>query len=238
MQCLNASFLNTVEQNRNKDQTFPIEDSRRYLSSMDSALSRLHFLANAIRKASAKRPEQDQLSFLSENDKLFRDVAVAYVKRECPDARPSLKEHVSNFIAERRRALLQRNRHAKKLKMRRRLNQTPSSKTEPPKVSSNEKFVKTRPPRAEVLRMPPSESGSKATRASKLDGRLALQQINRKPALSIRSSGSSRQQISESVMYPDPPKIAPGNKHVQCPYCLEPLPVSEMRKPPVNEYWK
>lgn len=227
-----------MEQSRNDYRTFPTKESGQCITSIDAALNRLHFLASAIRKASAQGPEQGQFSFLNENDKLFHNVAVAYVKRECPDARPSLREHMADFIAERRRAILQRNRHAKKLKTRRKPNVPPSLKTESSKKLTNMKTPTNIPTQATDFRTMPSESGSKATQASKMDGRLAHRHINQRPTISMRSSGSSRQRATESVIYPDPPKIGRGDKFVQCPYCLEPLLVAEMRKLAENEYWR
>jgi hypothetical protein len=170
-------------------------------------------------------------------------MAIAYVRWKCPNARPSLRGHMGDIIAARRRALLQKQRHAKKLTTRR---------------NTPKKFTTLKPGRHQMdsfntlddttdslapgfAGTPPAlprVANSKATRASKMDGNAALRFIHGKPTLSIRTSASSQQGGHTSAQYPDPPKIEHSERHVQCPYCLEPLPVAEMRKGTKNEYWR
>jgi hypothetical protein len=228
----------TVERNGDEYQTFPNADSQHWLSAIGSALDRLHFLGSAIRQASARRHEQDLLNFVSDEDKFFHGMAVSYVKWKCPKARPSLREHMGDTIAGRRRALLLKHRHAKKLKTIRAPKQSPALNPEHTLPPSVEKATAKLTALGGIGRVLPSAAGSRATEASKIDGRAAFQYIHQRPALSIFSSGSSQQGDSWAAEYPDPPRIKPGEKHVQCPYCLQPLPAAEMRMATKNEYWR
>ena len=207
------------------------------MSAIDSALDRLHFLAKAIRKASAKRHEQDLFIFASDEDKFFRDVAIFYVKRNCPNARLGLREHMGDIIAGRRQALLQKHRHAIKLRTRRTYKPPPAPKPEQRLTTSAKKDTAEMPTPGGMPFEQPSIATSKATQASKMDRRAVLKLIQQKPVLSILSSTSSQQGFS-MAKYPDPPQVKPHEAHVPCPYCLEPLPAVEMRKGTKNEYWR
>ncbi|KAH7218857.1 hypothetical protein DER44DRAFT_739024 [Fusarium oxysporum] len=229
--------LRRLEQKRDENTPFPNAESQRWLSAIDSAIDRLHFLASAIRKASARRKEQDIFNFVSDEDKFFRSMAISYVKWKCPNARPSLREHMGDSIAERRQALLQRHRHAKKLKTRR-VPKPPSALKYNQSFASSVEKSAAEPAVGDISCISASAVGSKATQASEMDRKVAMQHIYHKPALSIRSSGSSQQGDSISAEYPDPPRIKPGEKHVQCPYCLEPLPAAKMRDDTKNKYWR
>lgn len=219
---------------------------RSSLSAIDSALDRLHFLARAIRKASSGIQEQEPLNSRNDDDKIFRDIATSYVKWKCPHARPSLRDHMGDTIAERRRILLQKYLHALRLKKRRSPKPSHVRVPEQRLMPFDKKHAAKLPIReAANLQIQggmshglSSAAASRATEASKMDGRAALQRIYQKPALSIRSSGSSQHRISSAAEYPDPPRIGDGEKSVQCPYCLEPLSVANIRRGAKNEYWR
>lgn len=94
-------------------------------TAIDSALNRLHFLAAAIRKSSAKQLEYNVATFLSEYDILFHKDAVLLVRWRFPSARKGLCQQLGDSIAVRRRMLLQKHHHAKKLTVRRVLDKSP-----------------------------------------------------------------------------------------------------------------
>ncbi|KAH6714760.1 hypothetical protein BKA61DRAFT_362892 [Leptodontidium sp. MPI-SDFR-AT-0119] len=230
--------LGRLQRNRDENATFPNADSQHWLSAIDSALDRLHFLASAIRQASARRYEQDLLTFAAGGDEFFHAIAISYVKLKCPNARPSLREHMGDSIASRRRAILLKQRHAKKLKTRRAPKPSPALNPEHPLPPSVEKAAAKLPALGGISPGLLSAAGSRATQASKMDRKAALQHINQRPPLSSRSSGSSQQGDSLAAEYPEAPRIEAGEKHVQCPYCLQPLPATEMRKAPKDKYWR
>ncbi|KFY82289.1 hypothetical protein V498_08627, partial [Pseudogymnoascus sp. VKM F-4517 (FW-2822)] len=98
--------LSRLQQNMDENGTFLNADSQHWLSAIDSALDRLNFLANAIRQDSATRYEQTMLNFVTDEDEVFHAIVISYVKLKCPNAKPSLREHMGDSISSRRRAIL------------------------------------------------------------------------------------------------------------------------------------
>ncbi|KAK4206460.1 hypothetical protein QBC37DRAFT_239071, partial [Rhypophila decipiens] len=213
------------------------DDFDRYHSATVSTLDRLHFLAKAIRKSSSKQPDAKPFEFTeftNQDDVYFRNIAVTYVKLNCPRARPSLREHLGDTIARRRRALLVKGRHAGKLKSKRRGRSSARTDTQ---GQSEPAGVSHGYPRSAFQ---PSITGSKATEASKPDAR-ALRRIMKRGAFSIQSSGILQRDVLLTIQYPTPPPLPHDDiKHVQCFYCLEPLPAVEIRKgiSDDNKYWR
>ncbi|OPB42085.1 hypothetical protein A0O28_0032020 [Trichoderma guizhouense] len=224
-----------LEQNSNENPRFSDAESQRRLSAIDSALERLNFLAPAIRKASVRSQDQDLLNFISEEDKLFRKMAILYVKRKYPNARPSLREYMGGSIAAHRRVLLLKHQHANKLKLRQAPNTPHSQKAEQPGVKVERH--KMLAPEVNLRDQQSTTADSKTTQASKMDGKVALQMIHKRPTLSTQNSVSFQPDDSTQTEYPDPPRIIPGEKYVRCPYCLEPLVEAELLKESGNKYW-
>ncbi|KAM7190915.1 hypothetical protein V8F33_009226, partial [Rhypophila sp. PSN 637] len=215
-------------------------DFDRCHSATMSTLDRLHFLAKAIRKSSSKQPNAKLFEFTNDDDVYFRNIAVMYVKLTCPRARPSLREHLGDTIARRRRALLVKGRHAEKLKSNRRGPLSARTNTQgqsEPAGSDTNALISHGYPRSAFQ---PSITGSKATEASKPDAR-ALRRIMKRGALSIQSSGILQRDVLLTIQYPTPPPLPHGDiNHVRCFYCLEPLPALEIRKgiSDDNKYWR
>lgn len=232
--------MELVEQNCDENPTFFDEKSQRRLAAIDSALDRLNTLAKAIRTASIKRQQQDLIEFTSEEDKNFHKMINIYIKREYKDARPSLREYMGACIAAQRRALMQKSRHAYKMKASRTTRPSHDQKIEQRSKSSKEIKDANLLPRKDKLRKPLSVTGSKATQASKMDMGVFFQVLPGtppQPTLSIRSSGSLRNEDSMKAKYPDIPRTKPSERHVPCPYCLEPLEVAKL-KSKASEYWR
>ncbi|KAI0537277.1 hypothetical protein GGR58DRAFT_472437 [Xylaria digitata] len=207
------------------------------LSSIGAALDRLHFLASAIRKASAKKVYRDEtlLNFATDEEVFFKNTAISYVKWKFPKARKSLREHLGVTIAARRRIMSNKNRHERRLATRRTDNKSTSKEIEMPAESPSPAQLQTEPLKTKEQ----GTAGTEVTRASKLDHSLAIKYIRReKPTLSIRSSGTSRQEDSVSHKYPPLPKVPPRERHVLCPYCRKPLDASNFRGSQATEYWE
>ncbi|KAI1145749.1 ankyrin [Nemania diffusa] len=178
-------------------------------TAIDSALNRLHFLAAAIRKSSAKQLEYNVATFLSEYDILFHKDAVLLVRWRFPSARKGLCQQLGDSIAVRRRMLLQKHHHAKKLTVRRRM--------------------------VRQLNVPPSGT----TKASRPDPHApALRQIHlpKRPALTTLISAVSTSH-ADSFEYPPQPRANLGESRVQCPYCLMPLDNVKLQDRR-DEYWR
>ncbi|KAH8177980.1 ankyrin repeats (3 copies) domain-containing protein [Sarocladium implicatum] len=190
---------------------------------IESGLDQLHFVALAIRKASAKRLDQMVTTSITEEDAVFRKNIVILVRYRFTAARKALCQQLGDSIADRRQMILQSKKHAKKLAVRRPL-PTPAApivsqeKPTPSKPSLDPKIV------SRIVPMP-SEVPSDMTKASRPDRR-ALEvrklQAPRPKALSTVISTISTSQ-EHSLEYPDLPRAKPGELRVQCPYCFAPL---------------
>ncbi|KAK9437465.1 transcription factor Zn, C2H2 [Metarhizium brunneum] len=86
---------------------------------VDSALDRLHIVAVAIRKASAKKLNHTVTTILPEQDVAFRKDMASLIRYRFPAAREGLCQQLGDYIAARRRMLLQKKRHAIRLVVRR-----------------------------------------------------------------------------------------------------------------------
>lgn len=206
---------------------------------IDAALDRLHFLAVAIRKASAKTLEQTVGTFLTDDDTIFRRDAAILLRRRFPAARTALCQQLCDSIAVRRRLLLQSNRHAKKLTVRRvaeteTLDSQPSPnwQTPPPRPTSSHAPKKT-PSR--LLTFP-----SGITKASRPDSKAAVQLRRALHAPAPRVLSTTMSTISttqaDHMEYPPPPKAKGGETRIQCQYCLTPLDYRALREKG-TAYW-
>lgn len=214
------------------------------LKAVDSALNRLHFLATAIRRASAKQLEYNVQSILTDEDVLFRRDVGRLVRWKFPAARKGLCEQLADSIAVRRRILIRKHRHSKKLAIRRTpkstdsAHQTNSAQTSPGK--DQQKIPAQTGRELDV----PSTTGTLASLPNLQDATLRKVLAPGKPALSSVVSSASFS-AEESFEYPHPPKAKAGEKHVSCPYCLKPLDVGKLvppkrqgpKSPEMNEYW-
>ncbi|SPN98625.1 uncharacterized protein DNG_01670 [Cephalotrichum gorgonifer] len=209
------------------------------LRAIDSALDRLNFLAAAIRKASAKQLEYNVTTFLTEEDIVFRRDISALTRWRFPAARRSLSSQLGNSIAIRRRILLNKHRHAKKLAIRR-----PAVEAAPPTkkiqdVGPDPKRAEYHPAREDRPARYIDVPASSVTKASKPDTRSpALRNLHlpKRPALtSVVSAVSAAPE--DSFEYPPPPDTKGGETRIQCPYCLIPLDLRELGRKG-DEYWR
>lgn len=210
------------------------------------ALDRLHFLASVIRKASAKRLEEDLLKFMSDEDIRFQDFAVSFVRKEFPKARQSLTDHIGTCIATRRRALLRRNRHAEKISQRRApsapsveptLHKTLNIEVQSPDILQG--VDRDRPQAASQAHNLPSG----ATRASSIRVALPPRHIlERKSQFTTASSGWGRQDNVTASEYPPSPRLRESegklsDARIPCPYCRESLSVECTKRNGKNKLW-
>lgn len=200
------------------------QDSQRCLAAIGAAVDRLHFLAKAIRKASVRTSDQRLFEFTDDDDKNFYNTVVSYIRLKFPDSRPSLREHLSDTIVKRRRALLDKERHGRKLQTRR----SSTKQTHQPQVPTTGVESEVAAPPLRLQAPLPSTIVSKVTQASKMDGIAAMKRITQKHSLSIASSNRSRNDDGTLIGYPDPPRFKKGDRSVPCPYCLEPLQTAKL----------
>ncbi|KAI1754549.1 ankyrin repeat-containing domain protein [Xylaria castorea] len=210
------------------------EDASR---AIDSALNRLHFLAAAIRKASAKQLEYNVATFLSEDDILFHKDAVSLVRWRFPAARKGLCQQLGDSIAVRRRMLLQKHRHAKKLTVRWVPDKGPVAQQERNVEAELGKVATVSPEKRMVHHLNIPTSGiTKASRPDPDAPELRQIHLPRRPALTTLISTISTSQ-GDSFEYPPRPRANLGESRVQCPYCLMPLDNIKLQNRG-DEYWR
>ncbi|EXA53638.1 hypothetical protein FOVG_01376 [Fusarium oxysporum f. sp. pisi HDV247] len=204
---------------------------------IDSALDRLHFIAAAIRKASAKQLEYSITTFLADDDIVFGRDAATFVRLKFPSARTGLCEQLGNSIAVRRRILLHKHRHAKRLAVRRVVEAVPSLKqTNGPEPKST---PTASPPTTDGVMHNLKVPASGVTKASRPDPQapvLRHLRLSKRPALTTVISATPTAP-GDSFEYPPPPKTQEGETRVQCPYCLMPLDIRELKNKG-HEYWR
>ncbi|KAI3322336.1 hypothetical protein HD806DRAFT_122479 [Xylariaceae sp. AK1471] len=203
---------------------------------IDSVLDRLHFLAAAIRKASAKRLEYNVATFLTDDDILFRRDAASLVRWRFPSARKGLSQQLGDSIAVRRRMLLQKHSHAKKLAVRRIVEKTlpvrQSEDTGPhPRPTAS-------PPTKEKIVHHVNVPESGITKASRPDPQAPVLKhlhLHKRPALTSVISTISIAP-GDSFEYPQPPKIKENETRIQCPYCLMPLDLGKPKSREIKDW--
>ncbi|KAI0105098.1 hypothetical protein GGR51DRAFT_203181 [Nemania sp. FL0031] len=206
-------------------------------TAIDSALNRLHSLAAAIRKASAKQLEYNVATFLSDDDILFHKDAISLVRWRFPAARKALCQQLGDSIADRRRMLLRKYHHAKKLTVRRVPDKSPLAQQDPNFDVEPGTAADLSPEKRMVRQLDVPISG--ITKASRPDPHAPiLKQIHfpKRPALTTLISTICTSQ-EDSFEYPPRPRANPGEARVQCPYCLMPLDNVKLQNRG-DEYWR
>ncbi|KAJ2981442.1 hypothetical protein NUW58_g6688 [Xylaria curta] len=207
------------------DMSWKSSDWDHSLLSIGAALDRLHFLASAIRKASVKSISGE-------------DILLNFANEE------EILKHLGSTIVIRRKILSKRAQHEEKLAIRR-------TDLKPTSLQVEEQGQSMEPlgPR-QLLGMQsvmeekdtlPKQLGAmtEVTQASKLNPDLALKYINQKrPTLSIRSSGTSTRDDSLAQRYPSLPMLSPGATHTLCPYCRKPLRSGELSGSRAVQFWE
>ncbi|KAB5583631.1 hypothetical protein GE09DRAFT_1248057 [Coniochaeta sp. 2T2.1] len=201
---------------------------------VDTAMDRLHFVAMAIRKASAKKIGDTVTNFVTEEDVAFRRDIALWVRYRFPAARRGLCQQLGDSIAVRRRLLLQTKRHAKKLAVRRPLPQAPKGEKRDIMDTSPTTDQHTKNKTMVV----PSIMVSGVTKASRPDPQAPVLKLLHRPkprALTTVISTISTTQ-EDSFDYPPPPVVSEGETRAQCPFCLLPLERKQLEK--WNDHWK
>lgn len=206
---------------------------------IEAALDRLHFIAVAIRKASAKQLGHSVTSFVTNEDVVFRRDIASWVRYRFPAARKGLCQQLGDSIAIRRRILLQTERHAKKLAVRRIPTKMPSAKKHDSKVPNPQTGVKRKADNhLRVARHHPSILASGVTKASRPDPHSpALQNLHRPKQRALTTVISTISTTQEDKFeYPPMPKMGMGETRIQCPFCFRPLERKELDTK--DSYWK
>ncbi|KAL3952899.1 hypothetical protein ACCO45_012842 [Purpureocillium lilacinum] len=203
---------------------------------IDTALDRLHYIAVAIRKASAQQLDHTVATLLTDEDIVFRRDIASLIRYRFPAARKGLHQQLGDSIAVRRRLLVQSKRHAARLAVRRlpqnALSTENSTKDQQP-VHATRNLVKER------IAQRPMELASGITKASRPDPHApGLRRLHGPKPPALTTVVSTITAVHEdSFKYPPVPSASEGETRVQCPVCFMPLERKELEKKQ-NEHWK
>lgn len=197
---------------------------------IDTAMDRLHFVAVAIRKASAKQLGHSVTNFITDEDVVFRRDIASWVRYRFPAARRGLCQQLGDSIAIRRRMLLQTKRHAKKLAVRRVPGHVPSSKQQETNHLKHKPAINHIADNRAVRHSSVLASGiTKASRPNPDSPALKLLHRPKPRALTTVISTISTTQ-EDSFEYPPAPTASEGEPRIQCPFCFMPLERRELEK--------
>lgn len=199
-------------------------------------------MAAAIRRASTQSQKYALSSRFERNEEInFENYAAILARREFPNARRSLCEHLGASIAIRRQKIFRKKMHEDKLGKRREVTASiPKPELhEPHRIAKPQQTHTRAESRIRPLVLQALErghnipSGSYESR-SELQSTVARKYLKHGPSLSTISSGSSIR--IAAVGYPQKPKPSSGDKYCACPYCAKPLDSERLKKD--TTYWE
>lgn len=222
------------------------EEAQHIFPAVDSAISRLHSLARAIRRSSRKETDVTSLSVRGTEHEDFRRFALAYVQRLFPAARLSLYEHMSNFLTMRRVALLRMQQHAQDLAEKQEVKPTDASDTKPDiqglrqATAPSGRTESKAPPRNQIPASKIHSPASIVTRdlpKSVFDKARFREFYHKTSTVPVASSSYSRQDDKTSSDYPPPPQFKGESGRVPCTFCREPIQINSTNlKKKTNEW--
>ncbi|PHH62955.1 hypothetical protein CDD81_6380 [Ophiocordyceps australis] len=209
------------------------------LRAIDSALHRMHFIAVAIRKASAKQLDETVTTLLTDEDAVFRRDIACLIRYRFPAARKALCQQLGDSIAVRRRILLHGKRHANKLAVRRLPQDEPSAKQHQNAYPDAIPVTHPQPQIMDRMAHRPVEIASGITKASRPDPQApVLRQLRApKPRAPTTVISTISTTLDDWFEYPPAPIASQGETRVQCPFCFRPLERRELEKQK-NDSWK
>ncbi|OBS29580.1 hypothetical protein FPOA_03517 [Fusarium poae] len=202
---------------------------------IDAALDRLHTIAIAIRKASAKQLDHSVTTILTEEDMAFRKDIASLVRYRFPAARKGLCRQLGDCIAARRRILLQNKQHSRRLAIRRPHQLAP--------LGNKDKDNHPNPAQPVIQRVkggkvshPTNITGF--TKASLPDPRApSLERLHSPPKKALTTLVSNIfTEEQDSFVYPPPPKVNPGETHARCQFCFMALEVKSSEEDNMNRW--
>ncbi len=210
----------------------------------EQAIEELHFIAVAIRRASAKSQKYNLSSrFERDDDMYFEEFATLLVRREFPFARRSLCGQLGASIAVRRKRLFRQMLHEEKLSRRRgddallmTSELTPSSAVN--RLSHTQQRVPGPITRILQRRIHHNNPAASHDSTSHLASEAARKLLRRKPtSLSAISRGSSVQGVAATIEYPPKPKADKEQARLACPFCAQPLDEGKLNNTKMR-YWE
>ncbi|KAF6810479.1 hypothetical protein CSOJ01_06291 [Colletotrichum sojae] len=194
------------------------------------ALARLNFIAGAVKKASAQQPDRTVATLTDNDDAIFRDQIVLWVRHRRPAARKELCQQLGDSIVVRRPMILQRNLHSNRVAKRRERDETQVKEDAKPYLAAglgSPLVVKQRCPTA-------GQSLGGGTMASRPDPKnrmmtslLRVPEMHALPHAPTTAISTISTRQDDSLEYPPAPVASKGATSAQCPYCLRGLELRE-----------
>lgn len=217
----------------------PVTD---HLSGVEETIDRLYRLSWIIRTASIASQNIKAISFPITDDEgndceaAFEEYARKIVKRRCPVASEELTSKIVRSITVRRKRFLYRRSHQDKLGFRPTeagIRETTSSSRTPgarSTITTSQNESKRHAPSlpdgksARAKGMLPSATSASDFRSNQFHRDIVLQSKS-----VISTALYSPDDRAEAFQPPPPPKLIPGSKEFECPYCYIMMPIKEAK---------
>jgi hypothetical protein len=210
------------------------------LHGVEQAIDRLYRLSVAIRRPSIISQNVKAANFVIRDEdgndvgEQFADFALKWITHQFPDAAPVIRERLAKSVTLRRKRFLYRQNHQKKLSTKSYLSPPPLAGRSPSPGLEAESTIVART----IIESPAQGNHDKQneflkprlpsqTSASKVSGKFKTEDVFEPPPSRTPTVFSSPFTQQAAVAIPDPPKLSPGSKEFECPYCCMMLPMKE-----------
>jgi hypothetical protein len=164
----------------------------------------------------------------------FAEFAFKWITHQFPDAAPAIRKRLAKSVTLRRKRFLYRQSHQKKLSTKSYLSPPPLAERSPSPGLDAESTVIART----IIESPAQGNYDKQnmllkprlpsqTSASKVSGKFKTEDVFEPSASRAPTVFSSTGTQQAAIAIPDPPKLLPGSKEFECPYCCMMLPMKE-----------
>lgn len=217
-----------------------------HFSGIEETIDRLYRMSWLIRAPSAVSQNAKATSFRitdddgNDGETAFEEYAAQVVKHRCPEASPELILKLAKSIVIRRKRFLYRRHHQNKLSFESSERQRNASESTSGPLFKHSAPVGTTQSFGSPTAHTTDHSAVKAARVAPSATSASAFSHNRFHADGVfaQSVASTAVRIpddrAEAFQPPPPPKVVPGSKEFECPYCYIMLPIKEARPIP----WK
>lgn len=217
-----------------------------HLNGVEETIDCLYRLSRMIRSPSTA-PQNPKASsfplrdeFGNDTEAFFKNYAAQVVKHRCPGADDGLVERLARSITLRRKRFLYRRQHQTKLGFK-------SGEAEPianadASLDSKAALARTKeavmrhsgPASAAKSSKRPGAAPSATSASAFAHGRFTEEAVFDRARSVMSTAIYSPEDGADSFQVPPPPRVAPGKKEFECPYCCLWMPIKEAKR----ELWR
>ncbi len=201
----------------------------KHLKGIEAAIDRLHRLAMTIRGSSIHHRKSNTSNFVLRDENgndissQFEHFAIRMVETRYPKANPLLHLRLGQVILQRRKRFAYQQRHQQKLALPARATPMPPSARQLQHTGSVRDANFPPPGRADspnVQRIFPHGHARRTVLSTTTASALTLGTFrSRPPSSTFSSSTVATTNDAQNLYYPPRPRVTPGSKEFQCPYC-------------------